>query len=151
MQLVKRNAERVLWEGRLERPFSFSSPFADAPFVVLLVVEDQAITPDEQMRISQQLIHQGCRWAMAFGNDASSWDDSIDYAHIFSYPDYSPPDDAHVMTTWHDKDTLDEIAQFFVFLTAFDSFTPVNFLLLCIGQESERYRELREEVERQFA
>jgi hypothetical protein len=151
MQLLKRILDRELWDGQLQRPFSFSSPFGNAPFVVLLMVEDRTITPDEQMEISRHLLEQGCRWAMAFGHDASSWDDSIDYAHICRYPDCRPPEDAHVMTTWHDSDTLDEIAQFFVFLTVFDSFKPVNFLLLCIGEESGRYRDLLEEVERQFA
>ena len=150
MRLSKRNADRQLWEGRIERPFSFSSPFGNAPFVALLVVEDSAISPDEQIALSKQLVEQGCRYAMATGHDASSWDDSIDYADILRYPNESPPDDALVMTTWHDRDALDEIAQFFLCLTAFGSFTPVNFLLLCIGDESERFGQLRAEVERQF-
>jgi len=46
---------------------------------------------------------------MAWGRKCSEWDDSVDHANLrpFDYGDI--PEDAFVMTTWHDHDSLKEV------------------------------------------
>jgi hypothetical protein len=45
---------------------------------------------------------------MAWGLDCGSWDDSVDWANLsrFDYGDI--PEEAFVMTTWHDDEPLSE-------------------------------------------
>ncbi len=38
------------------------------------------------------------------------------------------------MTTWHDQEPLQDVAEFFVRNTAFDSFEPDLFLIVAVGQ-----------------
>ena len=87
---------------------------------------------------------------MATGHEASSWHDSIDIVSIDRYPNYDPPDSDHIMTTWHDNETPDDIAQFFVLNTTFDFLTPSNFLILNIGQESELLENLLRSISAEF-
>ena len=50
-------------------------------------------------------------WMCAWGLECSAWDDAVDWANLSKF-DYSVPDAAHVMTTWHGKDALDDFLEF---------------------------------------
>ena len=77
------------------------------------------------------------------GHDCSSWDDSVDYANIEFEPGLTP--DKFVMTTWHDDDTVDEIANFFLNCTAYAGKTFNNFLVLSIGRDDALLVEIQRE------
>jgi hypothetical protein len=49
---------------------------------------------------------------MAWGEDCSSWDDSVDIANLkrFGYEDIS--ENQFVMTTWHEDEPLEEVFWF---------------------------------------
>lgn len=128
---------RRLWLLDLERPYRFVSPFDGHEFAVLIVAQDATITPDEQMELSEQLVHQGCRYALAMGIDASSWDTSLDLAYIQSDPLLEPPDDKFLMTTWHDGEPPEDVAEWLILGTSFENFVPVNFLILSLGPPGE--------------
>ncbi len=87
----------------LERPFEFCSPFEGEDFVLLLFVKDTTITPAEQASLSNQMIRQGCRYAVCAGHHCSTWDDSIDMAFLGTDANFNPPDERFVMTTWHES------------------------------------------------
>ena len=135
---LAQRGQRRLWLEKLERPYHFVSPFGGSEFVVLILAEDRSITADEQMSVSQQLVSQGCRYALAMGIDASSWDTSIDLAYIQNDPRLEPAEDSFVMTTWHDDESPEEVAEWLIVNTAFDHFVPVNFLVLCLGSSEEQ-------------
>lgn len=122
-----------LWFHRIDRPYSFSSPFGGAEFVLILVVADPMVTGAERWAVSEQIIRANCRYAVCNGHDCSRWDDSIDEAFVASDPNFSPPDERSVMTTWHDDESLDDVAFFFRMNTSFDSFTAERFLVLQLG------------------
>lgn len=122
-----------LWLDHLVRPFTFSSPFNGLDFVLMLVVVDSSITDDERDTLSRQIIEQGCRYAVCTGHQCSKWDDSIDMAYIATSPDYSPPDDRFVMTTWHENESLEDVIHFFRCCTTFDNFTPHHYLTVILG------------------
>ena len=62
----------------------------------------------------------------------STWDDSIDWASLEMSSDSN--DTTSTMTTWHENDTPNEIAHFFLHCTAFDNNVFHNFLVLSIGR-----------------
>lgn len=41
------------------------------------------------------------------------------------------------MTTWHESETIDEVAEFFALNASFDNFVAKNFLVLFIGTNKE--------------
>lgn len=129
-----------LWIGHLVRPFSFSSPFDGQDFVLMLIVVDASISDDERDTLSGEIIGQGCRYAVCTGHQCSKWDDSIDLAYLATSPDFSPPDERFVMTTWHEDEPLEDVIHFFRCCTAFDSFTPRHYLTVILGGD-EKMRE----------
>jgi hypothetical protein len=97
------------------------------PYAVWVLLSEK-IPPAAQDAISAKLVSSGCRYAVASGPECTTWDDSIDEAAIQLLPD-----DEHIMTTWHDDDTIEEVAEFFALWTTFDDFVPKAFLILGLG------------------
>jgi hypothetical protein len=81
------------------------------PFAAIVVVEAD-VTHEWQWQVSKWLVDSGCLYMLAWGRECSSWDDSVDYANLetFNYDDI--PDERHVMTTWHENETLSEVFDF---------------------------------------
>jgi hypothetical protein len=44
------------------------------------------------------------------------------------------------MTSWHDQEPLQDIAEFFVLNTSFDFFKPSAFVIVAIGDDAEYNR-----------
>lgn len=147
---VLRVGGRELWARRLTRPYDFESPCGGEDFVMLLAVFDDAIEPTEQGALSDTFVAQGCRYAVCYGHECSTWDDSIDMSFIATDPDYSPPHDRFVMTTWHDDEPIADVAEFFVRNTSFDNFEAVRFVLVALGGTSKQFDQIRDVVERHF-
>jgi hypothetical protein len=135
---------RSAWATRLDRPSDLISPFAGAEFACLLVVRDTSITGQEQASLSELLVAQGCRYAVCAGHECASWDDSIDRAYIATDADFDPPDSTFVMTSWHEDESIEEVAEFFARCTRFDGFNPCRFLVLCLGGDDASYEEIRD-------
>lgn len=90
-------------------------PFAwnvvEAPYKAVVLIERE-VSEDVRWEVSKALVATGCRYMMAWGLDCSLWDDSVDYADLerFDYGDIPP--EHFVMTSWHTKDTLEEVLEF---------------------------------------
>ena len=81
------------------------------PFKAALVIE-QPVTDEWQSLVSEWLVRSGCLYMMAWGRDCSSWDDSVDYANLLAFDFGEAPNDAFVMTTWHEDEPLTEALRF---------------------------------------
>lgn len=139
-----------MWFGRTDRPFAFSTPFGGSDFALMLVVADPSVTTEEREAVSVEIIRQGCRYAVCSGHDCARWDDSIDFAYLATSPDYSPPDYRFVMTTWHEDEPLEEVANYFRWNTVFDDFVPRQFLALLLGGDAVIEGRVRSAVEGAF-
>jgi hypothetical protein len=88
------------------------------------------------------------------GYESSKWDDAVDLAFIDTSPNFNPPDEKFVMTSWHDQASLWEVAEFFVLNTSFDFLEPAAFVIVAVGEgartrEAERLvRELLQSTKR---
>jgi hypothetical protein len=150
METIFRSPTRAAWATKLERPFRLEAPFQGQAFSLLLAVYDTTVTSEERTALSEQIVRQGCRYAVCTGHECSSWDDSIDLAHMESAPDLSPPDSEFVMTTWHDNESIREVAEFFVHTAKFEGFEPERFLVVCVGGDEATYFRARHAVCAQF-
>jgi hypothetical protein len=139
-----------VWFSRLARPCSLSPPFNGEDFVLMLVVADSEITADERHAVSAELVRQGCRYAVCTGHECSRWDDSIDFAFIETSPDFTPPDERFVMTTWHEKDSIEDVVEFFRLNTTFNDFVTRHYLAIVLGGEAETESKVRLTVTKAF-
>ncbi|WP_431265278.1 DUF7684 family protein [Roseateles chitinivorans] len=99
-----------------------------APFRAVIVAE-LPVTNSQQNRISDWLVAQGCLYAMAWGVNASSWDDAIDWAAIAKTDFAQVSEGALVLTTWHDDETLSEVFDFAIRCASHPA-APLNELII---------------------
>ena len=135
---------------QIPRPFKFSSPFEGEEFVVLLYVDEKQITPEEQAKLSDEIVAEGCRYAVCAGHLCSSWDDSIDMADL-RRNDMETNEKTFVITSWHEDESLEDIVFHFLNVTWFDDFVPENFLIAVVGSDPVVLETIRQEVEIQTA
>ena len=126
-----------LWFDYLVPPFSFSSPFRGQEFVLILIMADLSIKNDDRDALSREIVRLGCRYAVCTGHQCSKWENSIDLAYLATIPELSPPDERFVMTTSHENEPLEDVIRFFRYCTAFDNFTPRNYLAVILGADQE--------------
>jgi hypothetical protein len=135
---------------QISRPFRFISPFDKEEFVALLYVDEKQVIPEEQERLSDEIVDAGCRYAVCAGHLCSSWDDSIDMAYL-RRNNMETNEKTFVMTSWHEDESVKDIVFHFLNVTWFDDFVPKNFLVVVIGNEPECLANIRQEVETQTA
>ena len=76
-----------------------------APFRAVVVL-DAPYSAEWQTAVSEWLVASGCLYMMAWGENCSSWDDSVDWANIEAFNHEDIPEESFVMTTWHEKEPL---------------------------------------------
>jgi len=86
--------------------WAFSSPYQ------AVLVIDAKVSLEWQEELSKWLVETGCLYMMAWGNDCSSWDDSVDMANMEAYDFKHIPESSFVMTTWHEKEPLSDVFWF---------------------------------------
>ena len=151
MRLIAQQEDRRFWFLRLEPPYKTPVTGFGLPFVAIVVSCDASITLEQQANISAQLVEVDCRYMLAWGSNASSWDDSVDIAFINTDPNFNPPDDRHVMTTWHNDETLDDVVWFALMNTNFDSHEFHDYLALMIGANPDIETESPASIQSQLA
>lgn len=77
-----------------------------------VVIVEASVSPEWQASASDWLVRSGCLYMMAWGENCSSWDDSVDFANIDQFLPAEVPDEKFVMTTWHENEPLEEVFWF---------------------------------------
>jgi hypothetical protein len=111
-------------------------PFDRGEFAAWILSADPALEPAEQNSIATALIDAGCRFAVSSGYNASSWDGAVDYAYLLRHPGPEVDPANFVMTSWHENESLDEVAEFFVRNTSFETFSPKLFVVVGVGVDA---------------
>ena len=103
----------------------------------MIWVVDTAVSEEDRARVTEQLVKQGCRYAVCAGHECEIWHDLIDWAFLETDTDFQPPNEKFVMTTWHEGESVEEVSEFFALNTSFDNFVAKNFLVLFIGRDKD--------------
>jgi len=117
---------------RLADGDAFPTLHGFAPFKAVVLIGSRP-SADWQRRASQWLVASGCLYAMAWGDDCGSWDDSIDHANLERFDHGEVPDDASVMTTWHDDQSFEEVIWFAKHGAIHPTVAIENVLFLDVG------------------
>jgi hypothetical protein len=107
------------------------------PFRAIVVLEG-SYSDAWQQEASRWLVKSGCLYMMAWGDRCSSWDDSVDWETLekFSYGDI--PDEDFVMTTWHEKESLEEVFWFAGHCASHRDVDLANTLILHVSPTARR-------------
>ncbi len=102
-----------------------------------VVIVETNVSTNRQAIVSKWLVSTGCLYMMAWGRECSSWDDSVDLANLeeFSYGEI--PDEAFVMTTWHESEPLEEVFWFAKNVAFHTESELENTLILHIGESDK--------------
>lgn len=119
----------------LHLPEGNELPVLDGRPFRAVVVLDHAVEEDWRDRVSDWLVRSGCLYMMAWGPDCASWDLSVDEASLARFDFGDVPDNAHVMTTWHEKETLAETFWYAGFCAFHPTRTLGHTLIVHIGPE----------------
>lgn len=79
-------------------------PF-EGPFLAMVVVEAD-VGAHWRNEVAEWLVRSGCLYMSAWGMECSAWDDAVDWANIEEFDFEEIPDDRSVMTTWHERESL---------------------------------------------
>lgn len=88
------------------------------PFKALVII-DREIAKEVRFLWADWLIETPCRYMLAWGFECSKWDDDIDDTVVIKKIELEnqqielwqgiPLNDYHIMTSWHEQDTLAEV------------------------------------------
>jgi hypothetical protein len=81
------------------------------PFKAVVIIDDE-VPVERRVEISEWLVESGCLYMMAWGDQCSRWDDSVDMADLQAFDYGEILKDKFVMTTWHDDEPLKEVFWF---------------------------------------
>lgn len=129
-------------------PYAFSSPHAGEPFALLLVICDPAVEATERQEFCNQLVRSGCRYVLCAGLDTETWHDSVDDAYMATDPDFNPPLETHIMTTWHDDEPLADVVDFMFDHAICDGSMLKRHLIAFVGDDPLARIECESQVKR---
>jgi hypothetical protein len=124
------------------KPGAIPSQIDLKPFKAVVAVE-AIVTPEWQSLVSDWLVRSGCLFMMAWGQDCSAWNDSVDDAHLESFGYAEIPKDQFVMTTWHADEPLSEVFWFSKHCASHPTVEIGSTLLLHISPENREQEFLR--------
>ena len=102
------------------------------PYKCIVLITEQ-VKSEWRDIVSKWLIDTGCLYMMAWGQNCSLWDDSVDTANLIAFDWSEIPEDNFVMTTWHKNETLEDVFWFAKFAANHPTVELNNTLLLDIG------------------
>lgn len=132
MTILAEKNEKSYIATTIGAPHEFVAPFGDGPFPCLLWDHHGGFTASDRSALAKALLNSGCRYAVCGGRDCEAWHDAIDLEFATAHLDDPEEviDAAHVMTSWHDRESPDDVAFFFVLNTNFDAHDFSRYLVL---------------------
>jgi hypothetical protein len=108
---------------------------AAAPFKAVVVIESE-VTPEWQAQVSDWLVRSGCLYMMAWGRDCGAWDSSVEVANLKLFDFGEIPEDRFVMTTWHEKELLEDVFWFSLRTAVHESVALEQTYIFHIAEEA---------------
>lgn len=88
------------------------------PDVVMLSSWNRCVSDYDDLRpLVDKLIDSGCKYFVCAGENSESLHDFIDDVIMEKSIDFESNEGTDIMTTWHDTDTEEEVAEFFLHST----------------------------------
>ena len=83
------------------------------------------------------LIGSECRYIVTGGLECEQWHDLSDEIYLATDPDFAPPKETMVMTSWHEDEPMEDVIEFLLHSTDFHDHGFTDYLILHVGQNSQ--------------
>ena len=107
------------------------------PYRAVVIIED-SVTKQWRIDAADWLCLSGCLYMLAWGDNCGLWDDYVDQSSVILEIDGSLPKDHFIITTWHEKETLEEVFEFSKEWANYPGVVIENTLLIHISQKNKR-------------
>ncbi len=144
---------RNILSHTIASPVDWTDPFAGEPYVCMVWNHGSAFDSVKRKAVAVKLIDSNCRYAVCGGVNCENWHDDIDTVFVKGHQGLSDAkyDAVMLMTTWHDDESLEDIAFFFVQSTRLNGKEEFeNYLVLHVG-EGEFLTAVNEAVRKEAA
>ncbi len=150
MELICESQGRRFYRQAIRRADELVSPFGGRPYPVLIWTHGAALAPEDRWALAERLIGSGCRYAVCGGVACEAVHDDIDSVFIRPFLDLAPEamERAHVMTTYHEGESPEDVAAFFVSSTNFDQHDFREYLALHVGGSGAAHAVLDAAIDR---
>jgi hypothetical protein len=115
------------------KPYRFDAPFVGEEYTLLLYVSATDVSVEDQAKIGDEIVASGCRFAVCYGHRCSTWEDSIDWASVAAHRE----EGSLVMTTCHEDEAPEDVAEFFWHHTSFEGFSANRKGIFILGPLSD--------------
>ena len=135
MDVLAESEGKVYGAFVIDSPEDFSSPFNGTSFPCLIWDHGSRLSDEERSAVARALLDSGCRYAVCGGECCERWHDAVDEAFVMQHLGDSEDvrDAVFVMTSWHDGESPNDVAFFFVLNTNFDDHYFTRYLVLHVG------------------
>lgn len=126
----------------LDAPEDFEPPFTSEPYTCLLWDTCGDAGTEARARLARRLIESGCVYVVCGGETCERWHDVVDETAVTLQVSGEIPADHVVLTTWHEGESSDEVAEFFVMLAIPPAGAVTQHLVVQIGQDWDKQNDL---------
>lgn len=126
----------------VDSPGEFRAPFETGSYTCLLWDTRGDASIEERLQLGRTLIESGCVYVVCGGATCGAWHDIIDEALITLQSEGLVPEERVVMTTWHEGEGSDDVAEFFVLVAVPAVGAVTQHLVLQIGQGWDKQNDL---------
>ncbi len=135
MDVLAKNECKIYGAIAIDDTSGFVSPFPGSLFPCLIWDHNGRFTGEERSAVARALLEAGCRYVVCGGAGSEAWHDDVDEEFVSQH--LNDPEDVleelSIMTTYHDGESPDDVAFFFVRLTNFDDHDFKCYLVLHVG------------------
>lgn len=78
------------------------------PYKAVVLIE-RPVSEAQRAAVSRDLCASGCLYMMAWGENCSAWDSSVDLENLKQFGFSDIPEGSFVMTTWHENESIDDV------------------------------------------
>jgi hypothetical protein len=150
MKRVWEAAGRDFWLHSMGEPEEIQSPFPGPPYACLIWDTGSSFNVEQRLTVATALVASDCKYGVCGGSNCGAWDDSIDLASVLLSLEETgaESDDKSIMTTEHDGEATDEVVDFFLNHTDFDSYEFHHYVVLVVGRDRGQSERLRQAIVR---
>jgi hypothetical protein len=135
MEPIASDGRRVFYLRTLAPGDGLDPPFDRDPYPAL-VWATSPTTVEQKDRLCTDLIASGCRYVVSGGEESNVWEDVADEVSTSRDLTEAERDAEHVMTTSHARETMEDVAFFFVWCTNLGEPDFTRYIVLLVGENA---------------
>lgn len=121
----------------------------------MLWANEPTVSREIRNTLCCQIADSKVYYAVCGGESCEIWHDTIDEANLGSDPNFDPPDEKFIMTTWHANETASETVWFLLNCTSYpEERGPApaiqKFLILFVGPNASAKQQVIAEMNKEF-